>query len=344
MSTQNTLSPPSIAAIVVTRDRLALLKECIAGVRSQTHGVNEIIVVNNDSGDGTREWLAEQKDLTVIHQGNSGGAGGQHRGIKEAYAHGHDWFWCMDDDTIPQEDSLQKLVEAPYFRDDKTGFLGSLVQWTNGDVHEMNMFPVRGSVIEGRPDWYNSVLQDGCIPVTMSTFVSILISRVAVAKVGLPIKEFFIWCDDVEYTYRISRNFRNYHVLKSVVLHKTAANRGGNLEAVTPDNYGKLAYGLRNQVCFLRLESGAAPRKQLRIAYFILRNSLLILKNRAPLSLIGRLWAGLFFSPSIDMVDGSAARNDPSNAVIPPHAAQGSALKPTVKYARIPDTTITPAE
>ena len=95
-----------IAAVVVTYNRLALLQECITSLRNQTRKLDEIIVVNNSSTDGSFEWLNLQNDLAVITQENSGSAGGQHTGIKTAYEHGHDWIWCMDDDCIASKNAL----------------------------------------------------------------------------------------------------------------------------------------------------------------------------------------------------------------------------------------------
>lgn len=68
----------TISAVMVTYHRLALLKECVAAVRSQWRSPGEIIVVNNGGTDGTEEWLAEQDDSIVVNQGNSAGSGGYH--------------------------------------------------------------------------------------------------------------------------------------------------------------------------------------------------------------------------------------------------------------------------
>jgi len=53
-----------IAAVVVTYNRLELLKQCIDSIKNQTRKPDEIIVVNNSSTDGTLEWLNPNKDLT----------------------------------------------------------------------------------------------------------------------------------------------------------------------------------------------------------------------------------------------------------------------------------------
>jgi glycosyltransferase involved in cell wall biosynthesis len=125
------------AAIVVTHNRLALLKENLNALRGQTRMPDEIIVVNNGSTDGTAEWLKSQPGLTVVPQENLGSSGGQFTGIKTAYARGHDWFWCMDDDVVPKPDALEQLLNCARASDERTGFLCSVVRWTDGGINLM---------------------------------------------------------------------------------------------------------------------------------------------------------------------------------------------------------------
>jgi rhamnopyranosyl-N-acetylglucosaminyl-diphospho-decaprenol beta-1,3/1,4-galactofuranosyltransferase len=49
-----------VTAVIVTYNRFELLKECIAAVKVQTYKPSSILVVNNNSTDGT-----EQRDLTT---------------------------------------------------------------------------------------------------------------------------------------------------------------------------------------------------------------------------------------------------------------------------------------
>lgn len=307
---------PSIAAVIVTRNRLALLQECVAAVRAQTHQPDEIIVIDNASDDGTREWLDVQDGLNVIHQGNLGGAGGFWRGLKQGHARGHDWFWCMDDDTIATPTALERLCEAPPFRDEKTGYLGSLVQWTDGSPHKMNMWLGIPSSVRSL-DWYGRLLSDRCVPSESSSFVSILISRAAVEKVGLPFKEMFIWCDDAEYTYRITGHFFNYHVLDSIVVHKTPTNKGGGLQSATPEEYFKLKHGLRNEIFARRLHRSHPVIKGLRLAVHLMRQTVMLLRARVPFYLVRSLWSGLFFSPRIERVRRAPSRTQARAATRP---------------------------
>ena len=75
-----------IAAIIVTFNRKDLLVECIDNLKKQTIKLSEIIVVNNNSNDGTKEILTTIKGITVINlEKNIGGAGGFNIGLRYAY-------------------------------------------------------------------------------------------------------------------------------------------------------------------------------------------------------------------------------------------------------------------
>ena len=63
------------------------------------------------------------------------------------------------------------------------------------------------------PGWGDK-LADNLLKINCSTFVSLFVNRKAIEKVGLPIKDFFIWNDDYEFTLRISKYFENFLVSK----------------------------------------------------------------------------------------------------------------------------------
>ena len=62
-------------------------------------------------------------------------------------------------------------------------------------------------------------LADGLVEMGALTFVSFLVSVDLVRKVGLPLKEFFIWGDDTEYSCRLARFTKLYQVGKSKTKH-----------------------------------------------------------------------------------------------------------------------------
>ena len=51
-----------IAAVVVTYNRLDLLRQCVEALRRQTEAC-DILIVDKASKDGTEQWLVEQQDV-----------------------------------------------------------------------------------------------------------------------------------------------------------------------------------------------------------------------------------------------------------------------------------------
>ena len=79
---------PTINCVVVTYNRLNLLKENIQALKAQTFQLHTIFIIDNCSTDGTREFLdslSNDTQIKVIHlPENKGGAWGFYEGIKQA--------------------------------------------------------------------------------------------------------------------------------------------------------------------------------------------------------------------------------------------------------------------
>jgi GT2 family glycosyltransferase len=256
---------PKIAVVVVTHNRLALLQQCLAAVRNLTRKADEIIVVNNASNDGTSEWLKTQPGLTVLPQGDVGSAGGFYSGIKYAYQHECDWVWCMDDDSLPTPHALESLTQCPYFDSTTTGFLASAVVWRDGSAH----FGTLTNPVYVQ-QWLVRVLEDRCFGIQSASWVGLMVSRTAIAKVGFPIKELYIFCEDVEYTVRIRTHFQGYVVLDSKMIHQTEKNVGADPTENPTDRHAyKTKYYYRNNVTIILLAPVSLARRLKRVMVFI---------------------------------------------------------------------------
>lgn len=237
-----------ICAVVVTYNRLELLKEVIEQLLAVEDNLDKIIVVNNASTDETHNYLNKKtlSDPVVeeyLMEQNLGGAGGFHHGIKHAFEQNFDYMWLMDDDSMVSKNSLNPLLTAFETVDD-IGFACSRVLWVDGLPHKMNIPDVSRENLNGI-----AFFQDyGYVNVNSCSFVSVLISREVVMKIGLPYKEFFIWCDDLEYTRRIIKNgFRGIFCNESVVEHKTSVNYNTNIKDCSFNEFWKIKYGFRNR-------------------------------------------------------------------------------------------------
>lgn len=239
-----------VATIVVTYNRKALLKECINSLLSQT-AFNDIFIIDNNSTDGTYEAIqsyTNHKNINYINTGsNLGGAGGFQYGIKLVAKMDYDYVWIMDDDCIPTNTALSELLKADKKLNHNYGFLSSKALWTNNQLCTMNI--QRKTLTKNITDFAAKL-----IPATLASFVSLFIPMKVIREVGLPIKEFFIWTDDWEYTRRISMKYPCYVVTDSVVIHKTKTNVGANIATDVPDRITRYRYLYRNDVYFYKRE------------------------------------------------------------------------------------------
>ena len=302
-----------IYVVMVTYNRLSLLKKAISALTGQTTPVSCIIVVDNHSTDGTSEYLKELSSVSSIQvvtmQKNTGGAGGFSEGIKQAALQGADWIWVMDDDTIPSSDALEQML--PYTKVERIGFIGSRVLWTDGNLHKMNLphFSDNQTAMQKIID-KTGVDSEKFKMVDRTSFVSLLIRGNIPWEIGLPYRDFFIWGDDVEYTQRISNHrYMGVWAENSVVLHETKTNTGPSLKTIPASAAMKVYYGIRNDSFLRRQRKGKlmfllsqvncfrthAHRIKSRRLPKDEEKTLLAANNRG-------LWNGFFFSPQIEFL------------------------------------------
>jgi len=263
------VSNPKVIAVIVTYNRKELLKECITALLNQDYRNCDILVVDNASTDGTFDYISELlKNKRVIYKNtgaNLGGAGGFNFGMKEAVNLGCDFVWVMDDDCMVHTDSLTELLKVDAEMNGNYGFLASKVLWKDGNICQMNI--QRRTLTKCVTDFDSHL-----VPVAMSSFVSMFIKSSTIKEFGLPIKEFFIWTDDWEYTRRISRKLNCYLVNSSVVTHKSNNNIGANVASDSSDRLDRYNYLYRNDMYLYRRE-GLRGMAYLypRLMYHILR-------------------------------------------------------------------------
>ena len=266
-------------AIVVTHNRKALLRECLIALLAQTRRPEHVLVVDNASSDGTAEMVSKEfGEVNLLRlASNEGSAGGFHEGMKRAHADGAEWLWLMDDDTIPKPTALAELLGAlPRLAPQLPSMLVSKPLWTDGRVHPMNTpWPHRKD-----PEEMARGALRGLMPLRTATWVSLLVHRGVVDRHGLPLKHFFIWSDDIDYTGRVLFREPGYLVPTSVVVHKTASPH--THMAAAPDRF---YYHVRNTLYIIR-GPGRRPREKL-IFVWVLIASLLEYLGRKPTAATG---------------------------------------------------------
>lgn len=285
----------SVAAIVVTYNRKVLLKECLDGLLDQTRPVDSIIIIDNASTDGTYEFLKAQGYLSkpvidYIHlPENTGGAGGFHHGVKRGFEQGFDWLWLMDDDAEPEKDALAILLRTIDLNKERNlGALAQTVVDKNGEICHFcrgyitfdKEFPALHVPLN--PSRYEG---NKFIKIDFASFVGLLISKDVVKSVGLPNKDFFIYVDDWEYSFRIRQNYKIYLIPGSLIFHKepiipeagSINFLGRKLVRININDYWKDYYKFRNLFYIIRKCHKANMRFYIIFITFLLKRTALIL-------------------------------------------------------------------
>lgn len=295
-----------VGAVVVTYNRREMLGQCIERLLAQTIPC-DVLVVDNASTDGTGEWMEEicgrNQKVQYRNTGkNLGGAGGFNAGMRWAVEAGYTHVWIMDDDTLPEPHALEMLLEADGLLGGEYGFLSSVALWTDGRECRMNRQKLKKAYYERV-----ELLEHGIILAEQATFVSCLFRAEVIAKAGLPITEFFIWGDDIEYTRRLSVRMKLpcYLVGKSRVIHAMKENNGSSIAIDMPQRIGRYNYAFRNENYLYRQEgirgfvfyTAKCALNLLRILRFA-RNY----RIKRMAIIVKQYVLGLFFNPRVEYV------------------------------------------
>ncbi len=103
---------PSVSAVVPTYNCAPYLAAAIDSVLAQTHPVQELVVVDDGSSDGTAAVLAayrQEPRVTVIRQRNRGQAAARNRGLA---ASGGEFVGFCDADDLWRPEKIERQLEA----------------------------------------------------------------------------------------------------------------------------------------------------------------------------------------------------------------------------------------
>ena len=98
----------SVSVIIPTYNRSSFLRSALDSVYSQSHQVNEIIVVDDGSTDLTVEELsADYESVSFIRQENQGVSSARNNGIEKAEG---EWIALLDSDDRWDQDKIARQL------------------------------------------------------------------------------------------------------------------------------------------------------------------------------------------------------------------------------------------
>lgn len=200
--------------VIVTFNRIDKLKKALSCYEHQTCSFRNLILVDNCSTDGTKEYVDDwaKKDSSfnkvIIHsKDNVGGAGGFYLGQEKAMGLGADWVFVADDDAYAEPDMIEKFYQFIEKHDvSKFSAVCTSVQNLDGAIcysHRRYYSIVNNDFVEKQsmPDNYNKSFFE----INLLSYVGSFLKGEALRKVGLVNPRYFIYFDDTEHSLRLKR-------------------------------------------------------------------------------------------------------------------------------------------
>ena len=273
------------AVVLVTFNRLECLKIALEKYAKQTVHPAYLVVVNNASSDGTKDYLEQWYhsvnvpfEKFVIHsEKNLGGSGGFYLGMEKARNLDCDYVFLADDDAYAEPDMFEKLhaFEKNYsHREELVAMCTAIKNKGKFDCSQRVSWQQKFFKLNGLASTMADYQKDS-FEVDVLTFVGAVIRRDVIHQIGLPCKEYFIHYDDTEYSMRLRKQGKIICVSGSVMHHDTE-----DIVNVTWKNY----YSLRNQLITIRKHYPKRYYIYLLLTEHVKKCSVLarILKKRSP--------------------------------------------------------------
>ena len=246
----------SVAAVVVNWNGRELLEPCLDSLEAATWKGLSIIVVDNNSTDGSRELVRERYPdaLLLANDENLGYAAAANAGVERARAAGAEYALLLNNDVEVAPDAVEVLVEEARRRP-RAAFLGPMIYyhdrpnviWSMGGAVSYWTGHIRhvGLREEDRGQYVATTCVDyvtGC---------AVLVSLAAVETIGPMDVGYFMYNEDTDWCARASA--AGYEVLAvpgAKIWHRVSMSSGGGL---TPF---KVYHRLRSTLRFFRLHAG----------------------------------------------------------------------------------------
>jgi GT2 family glycosyltransferase len=257
-ATRRTLAAgsPDLIAITVTYNSADVLDEFLDCVQSQ-RGNWRLVIIDNASTDGTRERLGAISDgriHVILSSRNTGFAAGSNQGIVWALQAGAKAVLLINNDTSFAPDLFQRLFDklradagdavSPVilFESDpnKVWYAGGSIQWSRAvrNVHDHSAESVTNVTKED--------FSVGFFPLCCAA-----IKREVFERIGLIDEDYFVYWEDVDFSYRMNvAGLRSTVAPGVTILHKGGALTGGLMSDFSTRQYYK------NRVIFVRKTLG----------------------------------------------------------------------------------------
>ena len=245
------MTGPTVLTIVLNYRTAEMTLKAAEAARTAMQGIaGGIVIVDNDSGDGSYEAITEHLDVSgwsaggrvrAIQSGRNGGFGaGNNAGIRAGLPDGSmpDYVYILNSDAFPAPDAIRVLRDH-LDATPGTSFAGSYIHGPEGDTHLTTFrFPSIASEFEGaiRFGPVSKLLRHRKVPVDTPretqtvdwlAGASVMMRQNVLDEIGLFDETFFLYFEETDLFLRAHRaGHRTDFVPESRVAHIGSASTG----------------------------------------------------------------------------------------------------------------------
>lgn len=248
--------------------------------------IDKIIVIDNASACNKEffENFNSPKIKWIRMNKNTGSAGGYHAGIKEAFENTEsDFIWLLDDDNVPEGNCLKILIDE-YFQLKKKykpktlavqarrpNFISHarLFSLENPEIFYKRknsfldfsldkLFNKINFVFKGRKIANKNNIKHILIKAPYTQYGGLLLDKKTVKIIGYPDSKLYLYADDSEYTYRITKNKGSIFIIRNAIVNDIdlswnntqALNKKIMFPLLELGDKFRIYYSVRNQCYF----------------------------------------------------------------------------------------------
>ncbi|HIA37744.1 MAG TPA: glycosyltransferase [Flavobacteriales bacterium] len=239
-----------LTIIIVNYNVKHFLEQCLQSVFIATDklGSSEIIVVDNNSVDGSAKMVAKKfPDVKLIqNEKNVGFSSANNQGIKEAKGQ---YVLLLNPDTVIEEDTLIKTVQFMNAHPDAGGLGVKMINGKGGFLPESKRGLPTPWVAFCKMSGLSRLFsfsrlfnkyhlgyldKDKNQKVEILSGAFMLLRKSALDKVGLLDETFFMYGEDIDLSYRLLKGgYQNYYFAETCIIHyKGESTKKGSLNYV----------------------------------------------------------------------------------------------------------------
>jgi GT2 family glycosyltransferase len=196
---------PKVFIVILNYNRKERLKKCLDSVFQINYPNFEVIIVDNNSDDGSFEMAKNSysRSILIKNEANLGYSAGNNIGIRYALERMADYVLLLNNDTEVKANFLSGLVEVAE-GDPQVGILSPLifdgysgkVWFSGGKIDWLRMKTIHCSEITAGNNFATDFIT-GC---------AMLVKKEVFKKIGLLDEDFFLYWEDADFSLRAKRS------------------------------------------------------------------------------------------------------------------------------------------